>query len=215
MPHLALWAGLGMNRVSESPLEIPELRITWLIPEPPVAHETREAWIQRMAQLIPADADFIGGFSLGGMLALEQISFLPHCRGLLLLSFAANRNSWRNYLRLAVVSGLLHVLLLIPSGVLLRMVSGFMQLFGRNTHRTMKVALTAWTPAETRKVLRFLLQIKTRKLPVSSVQLIGTRDPWLRPGAGSVAIVGAGHFFFPKHKKEISRLVTLWIKSLV
>ncbi|MBU6324786.1 MAG: hypothetical protein KJS92_04800 [Bacteroidetes bacterium] len=215
MSHLALWAGLGMNRLSEATLEIPGVRITWLIPEPPVAHEPREAWIQRMAKFIPPDADFIGGFSLGGMLALEHVPLLPQCRGLLLMSYAANRNSWRNYLRLAASSGLLHMLLLIPSGILLRMALWFLKIFGRNTHGTMKVAMRAWTPSETVEVLRFLLKERTKNLSVPILQVIGTQDPWLRPGPGSTAVTGAGHFFFPKYKMEISRNISLWIKSLV
>ena len=215
MPHLALWAGLGMNRVQEAPFKIPGVRITWLMPEPPAAHETREAWIKRLAELVPPDVDFIGGFSLGGMLAQEQIASLPRCRGLLLLSYAANRNFWRKYLRLAASSGILHALLLIPSGILLPMAMGFMKLFGRNTRITMRVALAEWTPAETRKVLCYLLQVKTKKLTVPILQLIGTEDPWLKPGAGSVAVAGAGHFFFPKYREEVSGKVSLWIKSLV
>jgi hypothetical protein len=168
-----------------------------------------------MAQLVPHDADFIGGFSLGGMLALEQLTFFPHCRGLVLLSYAADRNSWQPYLRLLASSGLLHLLLLIPPRALLRIAIGLMKFFGKNTYRTMSAALTQWTAVETRKILHFLLQARKKELAVPLVQLIGTKDPWLRPGLDAIPIAGAGHFFFPKYKNELSRQISHWIKSLV
>ncbi len=214
MPFLAIWAGLGMNQVADSWLELPGWQVCWLIPEPPLIGETRIMWARRMAAKIPDQTDVLGGFSMGGMLALEQAASRPHLKGILLCSYAASRQSWRTYVRAAASLGILHILLLLPSRVLVPLAVNTMRLFGRSTYQIMRRCFTQWGHAETKHILRCLLQFRP-SIPVKPMlQIIGGNDPWLKSSEAFPDISGAGHFLLPKYRHEVSTLIRNWLKEL-
>ena len=167
-----------------------------------------------MAAKIPEGVQLLGGFSLGGMLALSHTPFCPDLKGLLLISYTNGKNGWRSYLRVLAASGLLRIFLLLPAPLLRSIAIALMRFFGKRTHFTMQMALKAWNPVALKQVLVWMLQSNTGRSGLPCVEIIGSRDPWLKGGQEAQLIEGAGHFLFPRYRHQVVTAVISWWKNI-
>ncbi|MEN9511124.1 MAG: Serine aminopeptidase [Bacteroidota bacterium] len=212
MAVLAIWAGLGMKQLPEPWQNLPGDEVYWLVPEPPQAEESFDAWCARLAAKIPPHTEFLGGFSLGGMIACEQAKAMPRLKGLVLLSFAPSRKYWRNYLNGLARSGILGLFLRLPARLVFQYGLPLMRVFGRKTFVTMNRALRYWNPEQTKTVLRWLLAFGSASISKPFLLVLGGKDPWLKSGAEAVLLPHAGHFLFPKHRHVVGQHVHSWMQ---
>jgi len=214
MPRAAIWLGLGMESAPGSMADAEGWEIIWLAPDPPLPRESLEQWSRRMALKIPEDIQVLGGFSLGGMLALSQMSLYLDLTGLVLFSYTKGKNGWRLYLRVLAAIGVLRIFLLLPAPLLRSIAIALMRFFGKRTHFTMQKALKAWNPVALKQVFVWMLQFKKGRSALPCVEIIGSRDPWLRGGQEAQLIEGAGHFMFPRYRHQVATAVISWWKNI-
>jgi len=87
IPHLFFISGLGADARAFDRIVLhgyPQTHLHWLIPN---EGETMHSYAQRLAEPVMAAEDpVVIGVSLGGMLAAEMTSFMPHIRAILISS---------------------------------------------------------------------------------------------------------------------------------
>ncbi|MFN8393324.1 MAG: hypothetical protein U0176_01480 [Bacteroidia bacterium] len=215
-PKLYLLPGMGANRKMYAPLRETGLAFEVLEFIDPLPKESLPDYARRMLQLIPeGEAFYLGGTSLGGVIAVEMAKLrLP--LGLILISSCKTSREFPFYFRLQRYLRL-H-----------RIFSGeFMRKHGPRSPRSK-------LPPDIAEILRSqreeanpkfidwaidaVIHWRSKELPQNVLHIHGTRDGLL-PGAfvrGRIPIHGGRHVAAITHAGEVAKHITAFLgKQLV
>jgi pimeloyl-ACP methyl ester carboxylesterase len=218
-PRVVLFSGLGADdRLVEPQRGIDadvEIR-PWI---PIIENEPLADYAKRMAaQIDPTPPFYLGGVSLGGMIALEVARYLPP-RGMILLAACRSYRGIPWPYRWAGRLAWIAPLWLVQLGKLI--MPHVRRLFGIENEQQLRFFIDMLHDADPR-FIRWSIQAMLTwhgapPVDVPYLSIHGDRDHILPlPLAGPVSYViqGAGHVMNVTHSGEVNRVITHWLHAL-